>query len=54
MRFIKDKPNSLSLDNLQSFLDNTRGQITLGEIPSHSTGGARRAGQEGKSRSRLR
>jgi hypothetical protein len=33
MRFMKDKSNSLSLDNLQSFLDNTRGQITLGEIP---------------------
>lgn len=33
MRFTKDKSNSLSLDNVQSFLDNTRGQITIGEIP---------------------
>jgi len=33
MRFMKDNSNSLSLDNLQSFLDNTRGQITIGEIP---------------------
>lgn len=33
MRFTKENSNSLSLDNLQSFLDNTRGQITLGEIP---------------------
>jgi hypothetical protein len=33
MRFMKDKSTSLSLDNLQAFLDNTRGQITLGEIP---------------------
>jgi hypothetical protein len=33
MRFMKDKSNSLSLDNLQSFLDNTRGQITLGDPP---------------------
>lgn len=33
MRFVKDKSNSLSLENIQSFLDNTRGQITIGEIP---------------------
>jgi hypothetical protein len=33
MRFTKDKSNSLSLENIQSFLDNTRGQITVGEIP---------------------
>jgi hypothetical protein len=33
MRFIKDKSNNLSFENIQSFLDNTRGQITIGEIP---------------------
>lgn len=33
MRFTKDKSNSLSLENIQSFLDDTRGQITIGEIP---------------------
>jgi hypothetical protein len=33
MRFTKDKSNSLSLENIQCFLDNTRGQITIGEIP---------------------
>ena len=33
MRFAKDKSNSLSIHNVQSFLDNTRGQITIGEIP---------------------
>jgi hypothetical protein len=33
MRFTKDKYNSLSLENIQCFLDNTRGQITIGEIP---------------------
>lgn len=33
MRFTKDKSNSPSLENIQSFLDNTRGQITIGEIP---------------------
>lgn len=33
MRFMKDKSNSLSFENIQSFLDNTRGQITIGEIP---------------------
>ena len=26
-------PRTASLNNLQSFLDNTRGQITIGEIP---------------------
>lgn len=33
MRFMKDKQNNPSLDNIQSFLDNTHGQITIGEIP---------------------
>jgi hypothetical protein len=27
------KPSTAGLGNIQSFLDNTRGQITIGEIP---------------------
>ena len=33
MRFTKGRPNSLSLKNIQAFLDNTSAQITIGEIP---------------------
>jgi hypothetical protein len=33
MIFTKKTPLTLSLNNIQSFLDNSRGQITLGEIP---------------------
>jgi len=33
MIFMKDKSNTLSLENIQSFLDKTSGQITIGEIP---------------------
>jgi hypothetical protein len=29
----KKKTSSATLGNIQSFLDNTRGQITIGEIP---------------------
>jgi hypothetical protein len=28
-----NKSRIASLDNIQAFLDNTRGQITIGEIP---------------------
>jgi hypothetical protein len=33
MIFTKKTPLTSSLNNIQSFLDNTRGQITIGEIP---------------------
>jgi hypothetical protein len=33
MMFTKKPPPTAALGNIQSFLDNTRGQITIGEIP---------------------
>lgn len=33
MRFMSKSPRPTTLDNIQSFLDDTRGQITIGEIP---------------------
>jgi len=33
MIFTKKTSLTASLNNIQSFLDNTRGQITIGEIP---------------------
>jgi len=33
MIFTKKTASSSTLSNIQSFLDNTRGQITIGEIP---------------------
>ncbi len=33
MRFMSKSPRHTTLDNIQSFLDDTRGQITIGEIP---------------------
>jgi hypothetical protein len=33
MRFMNKSTRVAALDNIQSFLDNTRGQITIGEIP---------------------
>lgn len=33
MSFMSKLPRAASLGNIQSFLDNTRGQITIGEIP---------------------
>ena len=33
MIFTKKTASSSKLSNIQSFLDNTRGQITIGEIP---------------------
>lgn len=33
MRFMSKSTRATALDNIQSFLDNTRGQITIGEIP---------------------
>lgn len=33
MLFTKKTSLATSLNNIQSFLDNTRGQITIGEIP---------------------
>jgi hypothetical protein len=33
MSFMSKRPRAASLGNIQSFLDHTRGQITIGEIP---------------------
>jgi hypothetical protein len=49
MRFIKDKSNSLSFENIQSFLDNTRGQITIGEIPPISRAALAAQGEKARS-----
>jgi hypothetical protein len=48
MRFIKDKSNSLSFENIQSFLDNTRGQITIGAIPPISRAALAAQGEEAR------